>query len=115
MKKKIKKDIKDYDQMQKELEKYKGKNISYDNFQNKIEESEEIEENEMEDISEDKNDKEENNNAKPNILNMNYNKNNSYNKQIIGKSVTSYEIESDNPNIESNNYNINQKKDQGDN
>ena len=36
--------------MQKELEKYKGKNISYDNFQNKIEESEEIEENEMEDI-----------------------------------------------------------------
>jgi hypothetical protein len=82
-KKKIKKDIKDYDQMQKELEKYKGKNISYDNFQNKIEESEEIEENEMEDISEDKNDKEENNNAKPNILNMNYNNKDKYSEDNI--------------------------------
>jgi protein AATF/BFR2 len=69
--------------MQKELEKYKGKNISYDNFQNKIEESEEIEENEMEDISEDKNDKEENNNAKPNILNMNYNNQDKYSEDNI--------------------------------
>ena len=59
--------------------------------------------------------KSENIKDKGNISLHNYNKNNSYNKQIIGKSVTSYEIESDNPNIESNNYNINKKKNQGDN
>ena len=59
--------------------------------------------------------KSENIKDKGEILLNNYNKNNSYNKQIIGKSVTSYEIESDNPNIESNNFNINKKKNQGDN
>ena len=54
--------------------------------------------------------KSENIKDKGEILLNNYNKNNSYNKQIIGKSVTSYEIESDNPNIESNNFNINKQK-----
>ena len=63
-KKKIKKDLENYDKIQKELEKYKGKNISYNDLQNDNEE-EEIESNENEEKEED--------NIKPNILNFNNN------------------------------------------
>ena len=64
-KKKIKKDLENYDKIQKELEKYKGKNISYNDLQNDNEEEEEIESNENEEKEED--------NIKPNILNFNNN------------------------------------------
>ena len=64
-KKKIKKDLENYDIIQKELEKYKGKNISYNDLQNDNEEEEEIESNENEEKEED--------NIKPNILNFNNN------------------------------------------
>ena len=64
-KKKIKKDLENYDKIQKELEKYKGKNISYNDLQNDNEEEEEIESNEKEEKEED--------NIKPNILNFNNN------------------------------------------
>ena len=64
-KKKIKKDLENYDKIQKELEKYKGKNISYNDLQNDNEEKEEIESNENEEKEEE--------NIKPNILNFNNN------------------------------------------
>ena len=64
-KKKIKKDLENYDKIQKELEKYKGKNISYNDLQNDNEEEEEIESNEKEEKEED--------NIKPNILNFDNN------------------------------------------
>ena len=66
-KKKIKKDLENYDKIQKELEKYKGKNISYNDLQNDNEEEEEIESNENEEKEKEKD------NIKPNILNFNNN------------------------------------------
>ena len=67
-KKKIKKDLENYDQIQKELKKYTGKKISYNDLQNNSEEEEdemEYEENE-----------EESNDYKPNILNIENEENN---------------------------------------
>ena len=72
-KKKIKQDLEKYDEIQKELKKYKGKNISYNEIQeNNMEEMEEEEsENyEEEDVS-GEGEKKEKYNFKPNILNMN--------------------------------------------
>ena len=67
-KKKIKQDLENYDQIQKELKKYTGKKISYNDLQNNSEEEEdemEYEENE-----------EESNDYKPNILNIENEENN---------------------------------------
>ena len=86
-KKKIKKDLNNFDEMQKELQKYHGKNISYSQLQNNSEEEEEEEElndneeNEnQEEYNEEKdneNDVDENDfNSKPNILNINKKDNN---------------------------------------
>ena len=63
-KKKIKKDLENYDKIQKELEKYKGKNISYDDLQN---------DNKEEEIESDENEEKEEDNIKPNILNFSNN------------------------------------------
>ena len=68
-KKKIKKDLENYDQIQKELKKYTGKKISYNDLQNNSEE----EEDEME---YEENEEEESNNYKPNILNIENEENN---------------------------------------
>ena len=68
-KKKIKKDLENYDQIQKELKKYTGKKISYNDLQNNSEE----EEDEMEG---EENEEEESNNYKPNILNIENEENN---------------------------------------
>ena len=96
-KKQIKKDIKNFDEMKKELEKYKGKNISYNDLQNsdseedneeedsKEEEEENNEEEEEENMEENEDDdnynekeniekEEDDNNMKPNILNDDDNK-----------------------------------------
>ena len=69
-KKQIKKKLKDYDQIQKDLEKYKGNKISFNDLQKDAEKEEE-------DISED-NEEIENENEKdikPKILNIEYSKN----------------------------------------
>ena len=95
-KKQIKKDIKNFDEMKKELEKYKGKNISYNDLQNSDseedneeedskEEEEENNEEEEENMEENEDDdnynekeniekEEDDNNMKPNILNDDDNK-----------------------------------------
>ena len=94
-KKQIKKDIKNFDEMKKELEKYKGKNISYNDLQNSDseedneeedskeeeeennEEEENMEENEDDDNYNEKENiekEEDDNNMKPNILNDDDNK-----------------------------------------
>ena len=95
-KKQIKKDIKNFDEMKKELEKYKGKNISYNDLQNSDseedneeedskEEEEENNEEEEENMEENEDDdnynekeniekEEDHNNMKPNILNDDDNK-----------------------------------------
>ena len=95
-KKQIKKDIKNFDEMKKELEKYKGKNISYNDLQNSDseedneeedskEEEEENNEEEEENMEENEDDdnynekeniekEEDDNNMKPNILNEDDNK-----------------------------------------
>ena len=69
-KKKIKKKLKDYDQIQKDLEKYKGNKISFNDLQKDSEENDQ-------EISEDNEEieNEEENNIKPKILNIDYNKN----------------------------------------
>ena len=61
-KKKIKKDLENYDQIQKELKKYTGKKISYNDLQNNSEEEE--------DEMEYKENEEERDDYKPNILNI---------------------------------------------
>ena len=66
-KKKMKKDLENYDQIQKELKKYTGKKISYNDLQNKSEEEDEMEDEENE---------EESNDYKPNILNIKNEENN---------------------------------------
>ena len=95
-KKQIKRDIKNFDEMKKELEKYKGKNISYNDLQNSDseedneeedskEEEEENNEEEEENMEENEDDdnynekeniekEEDDNNMKPNILNDDDNK-----------------------------------------
>ena len=90
-KKKIKKDLNNFDIMQKEMKKYEGKNISYNKLQNnsndeeeEIEENEEeldneeeeVEQEEQEQEEEEEKEKEDNSkenelNSKPNILNIN--------------------------------------------
>ena len=62
-KKKIKKDLENYDQIQKELKKYTGKKISYNDLQNNSEEEED-------EIEEEENEEEERDDYKPNILNI---------------------------------------------
>ena len=90
-KKKIKKDLNNFDAMQKELKKYDGKNISYNKLNEDIEENEEIEdneeindeqdneeekENEEFEVNNEEESKEENElSSKPNILNINKNEN----------------------------------------
>ena len=88
-KKKIKKDLNNFDAMQKELQKYEGKNISYNKLQNNSDEEEEEENEEQDekdneeqgeeenDEQDDDNDKEEENenDLKPNILNVDKDKN----------------------------------------
>ena len=70
-KKKIKKDLQNYDEIQKQLEKYKGKNISYNDLQNDEEdiEEEENEEEAREENEELEDDIDDNNDIKPKILN----------------------------------------------
>jgi len=63
-KKKVLKDLENYDKIKKEMEKYKGKHISYNDLQN-----EEMQENNEE--IEEKEDNSLDNNIKPNILNIN--------------------------------------------
>ncbi len=87
-KKKIKKDLNNFDAMQKELQKYEGKNISYNKLQNNSDEEEEENEEQDEkdneeqgeeenDEQDDDNDEEEENenDLKPNILNVDKDKN----------------------------------------
>ena len=90
-KKKIKKDLNNFDAMQKELKKYEGKNISYSQLQNhddeeeeeesddneEIEENEEEQNEEQEEESKEKDDikDEDEFNSKPNILSINENEN----------------------------------------
>ena len=78
-KKKIKKDLNNFDTIQKELKKYEGKNISYNKLQNNNddeEEEEEQEDNEEQDDNEENEEQEDNEeeeneyNSKPNILNI---------------------------------------------
>ena len=68
-KKKIKKDLENYDQIQKELKKYTGKKISYNDLQNNSEEEED-------EIEEEENEEEERDDYKPNILNIENEENN---------------------------------------
>ena len=78
-KKKIKKDLNNFDTIQKELKKYEGKNISYNKLQKNNddeEEEEEQEDNEEQDDNEENEEQEDNEeeeneyNSKPNILNI---------------------------------------------
>ena len=127
-KKKIKKDLNNFDTIQKELKKYEGKNISYNKLQdnNSDENEEELEqeeneeddnnkkesENNEEEIEEEEEEEENEYNSKPNILNI-FNKDKNKEKEKEKKNIIDNE-EDDEQEDEKNEGDEEKEEDEGD-